>query len=237
MDYTINTSISPYTAYELYISIKNHFSLASFDYFRYHGKSTISRSSMEERNDRYLFEKASKRYKFGSFHALVISNILRDRVWIGDMLDEEGQEIHTDFDRRHQSLSYIYKNDLELLFTKESPLKLFRRNRSEEFAPILGYILRGDISPETASILNYYIPYTKRGIGELFTKDSLKIEKYRSFITFDYVKMRSILKEKLNEHGFSGKEEDSRPAASFEGNQKELRQEGVEESFLQGRSG
>ena len=228
MDYTNNTTISPYRAYEIYVAIKNHFTMATYDYFLYGGKSKTNHSSMEERNDKYLFTKASKKYKSGSFHGLVVSNMLKDRTWIGDMLDEEGQEIHTDFERRHQSLTYLYTNELEFLFNKESPLSIFKRKKSEEFAPILGYILRGDISPETASILNYYIPFTKKGIGDLFTKDKLKIEKYRPFISFDYVKMRSILKEKLNEHGFSGKEEGAVSAPAYEESQKEVCQRSLQ---------
>jgi hypothetical protein len=153
------------------------------------------------RRDRFQFQKMSRMYNDDELQDAVIANILKDKTWIGDMIDEEAHSNFIDYRKRHQSLSYTFSNELDVLFSKETPEKAFR-STGNSFAPILTYIIREDVSMETAVILDRFIGFSKN-FDSLFDNHRMKIQKYAPFITFDKNKMKSILKEKLDEYGLS----------------------------------
>jgi hypothetical protein len=151
------------------------------------------------RRDRFQFQKMSRMYTHDEMRDAFISNILKDKTWIGDMLDEEAHSNFTEYRKRQQSLTYTFNNELDALFMKEKPEKVFKTTKSS-FAPILTYIIREDVSMETAVILDHFIGFSKN-FDSLFEKHQMKIQKYAPFIEFDKNKMKSVLKEKLHEHG------------------------------------
>jgi hypothetical protein len=155
------------------------------------------------RRDRFQFQKMSRMYDHDEMRDAFVSNILKDKTWIGDMLDEEARSNFLDYRKRHQSLSYTFSNELDVLFTKENPEKVFKTTNSS-FAPILTYIIREDVSMETAVILDYFIGFSKN-FDSLFEKHRMNIQKYAPFIQFDKNKMKAMLKDKLQEHELSSK--------------------------------
>ena len=50
----------PFDSYKTYLSLKNHFTKDSYDYFKYCGKSRASLQSFYKRKDRMWFEKVSR---------------------------------------------------------------------------------------------------------------------------------------------------------------------------------
>lgn len=193
--------MSAFDTYCLYLALKNHFSRESYDFFKYNGKTNANKESFMSRRDRFQFQKMSRMYNDDELQDAFIANILKDKTWIGDMIDEEAHSNFIDYRKRHQSLSYTFSNELDTLFAKETPEKAFR-STGNSFAPILTYIIREDVSMETAVILDRFIGFSKN-FDSLFDNHRMKIQKYAPFITFDKNKMKSILKEKLDEYGLS----------------------------------
>lgn len=193
--------LSAFDTYCLYLALKNHFTQKNYDFFRYHGKTSANKESFMTRRDRFQFQKISRLYNDDEIQDVFVANFLKDKTWVGDMLDDEARDNFMNYRRRRQSLSYNFTNDLDFLLSKETPDKLFRPT-DNALAPILTYIIREDISIETAVILDYFIGFSKN-FDSLFDKYRLRIQKYASFVEFDKNKMKSILKEKINEHGLS----------------------------------
>lgn len=193
--------LSAFDTYCLYLALKNHFTQKSYDFFKYNGKTSANKESFMTRRDRFQFQKISRLYSDDEMQDMFVANFLKDKTWVGDMLDDEARGNFMDYRRRRQSLSYNFTNDLDFLLSKETPDKLFR-STDNALAPVLTYIIREDISIETAVILDYFIGFSKN-FDSLFDKYRLRIQKYASFVEFDKNKMKSILKEKINEHGLS----------------------------------
>ena len=191
--------LSSFETYSLYLALKNHFSRESYDFFKYHGKTNASKDSFMTRRDRFQFQKISRMYADDEMQDMFVANFLKDKTWIGDMLDEEARNNFMSYRGRRQSLSYNFSNELNFLFTKETPDKAFKPS-GNAFAPVLTYIIREDVSYETAVILDHYIGFSKH-FDSLFDKYALKIRKYAPFVEFDRIKMKNILKEKIHEHG------------------------------------
>lgn len=191
--------LSAFDTYCLYLALKNHFSRESYDFFKYNGKTNANKESFMSRRDRFYFQKVSRLYNDEEMQDVFVSNFLKDKTWIGDMVDSEAQNSLLDYRKRHQSLSYVFSNELDILFSKETPEKVFKSTRNS-FAPILTYIIREDVSMETAVILDRYIGFSKN-FDNLFEKHRMKIQKYTPFVKFDKNKMKVILKEKLHEYG------------------------------------
>lgn len=189
--------LSAFDTYCLYLALKNHFSRESYDFFKYNGKTNANKESFMSRRDRFQFQKVSRIYNDDEMQDAFVANFLKDKSWIGDLLDEEAYSNFVEYRRRRQSLSYNFTNDLDLLFTKEPIDKVFRSSNNS-FAPILTYIIREDISIETAVILDRFIGFSKN-FDSIFEKYRMKLQKYAPFIEFDKNKMKSILKEKIDE--------------------------------------
>lgn len=205
--------LSAFDTYCLYLALKNHFMQKSYDFFKYNGKTSANKESFMTRRDRFQFQKISRLYESDEMQDMFVANILKDKTWVGDMLDDEARSNFLDYRRRRQSLSYNFSNELDTLFIKESPEKVFKKT-STSFAPILTYIIREDVSMETAVILDRFIGFSKN-FDSLFENHRMKIQKYAPFVEFDMNKMKSILKEKLHEHGLStqGQKEGAAPGA------------------------
>lgn len=191
--------LSAFDTYCLFLALKNHFTRENYDFFRYHGKGRVNNESFMSRRDRFQFEKMSRLYSHEEMRDAFVSNFIKDKTWIGDMITEEAHSNFIEYRRRHQSLSYTFSNELDNLFTKENPEKVFKTTRTS-FAPILTYIIREDVSMETAVILDHFIGFSKN-FDSLFEKHQMKIQRYAPFVVFDKNKMKTILKEKLHEYG------------------------------------
>lgn len=106
--------MTPFEAYALYVSMKNHFNSDKYDFFRYHGKSTVTRQSFDKRNDRFFFEKLAKHEDPQAF---LLSNFLVNKKgWIKQLsYGEEAKKIYEEWLGRSQSLDYNLKVDLSRL--------------------------------------------------------------------------------------------------------------------------
>src|SRR4249920_1231105 len=194
-----------YQAYLLFIALKNHFTKAGYDFFKYHGKVNASVASYEKRRDRFSFARLAKEHPSqDEMTDLIVANLIAGRLWIGDMLGHDAENIHLDYVKRYQSISYIFAKEIEDLFKEiERPSELFRSYGGYPF--ILKKYTQNEISLETFLLLDEFLKFSSRFNDQLGTDDivwkpiAMLMVKFKPFLKYDRSKLQTILKEKIIE--------------------------------------
>ena len=189
---------SGYGAYMLFVALRTHFDKSNYDFFQMNGKLRVSKESYYKRNDRKFFEKVAKEYSAEALRDFYIANILEDRIYITELLDEKAEDAYNDYTRRRQSLSYIYTNELGRIF--DDDLKKPFIVSDSAYPVIVLLFLRREVSIESMVILDDLTGFTRK-FDKHYEDDviwfniSKKMSKYRPFLQYDKDKMRKILKE------------------------------------------
>ena len=84
------------------------------------------------------------------------------KLWIGEMI-KEGEDRYTAWKKRTQSLSYLFKQEVETIFDDDNFDSMFAMDGSRH-PQILKEHLRGNVSIETMVILDGILGYKKSGI-------------------------------------------------------------------------
>ena len=72
--------MEPIDVYIMYCAMKAHFSRKDYDFFKYGGKTKVSRDSFWKRKDRFFFVKLSKKYKTEiEIRNYLVSNFIKDK--------------------------------------------------------------------------------------------------------------------------------------------------------------
>ena len=190
----------PVDAYRCYLSLKNHFTKDSYDYHKYCGKSRATVQSFYKRKDRFWFEKVSRQKTDQEIVEFFVSNFITctdpSKLWIGEMI-REGESRYSEWKKRNQSLSYIFKEETQSLFENQKVDDIF--DCSKGHPPVLKKFLNGTISIETLVIYDRIFLFGKNFDRKL--KDpvwetiSMKIKKYSPFLNIDVQRYKNILKE------------------------------------------
>ena len=181
-----------YEMYVYYLALKRHFT-SSYDYHKYNGKINASITSFETRKDKFFFYKLSKRSDAKDF---ILSNIVNNpKIWIGDMLSDNGEQVFTEWTRRQQSLSYIFKSELGML-DEDFDSNLITKDG--QHPKLLRLHTSGNISKETLIIIddltNVFSYWSKKILDNIIFPDILNIcNKYKPFLNYDKSKMKQIL--------------------------------------------
>lgn len=194
-----------YQAYLLFIALKNHFTKAGYDFFKYHGKVNASVASYEKRRDRWSFARLAKEHSSqDDLTDLIVANLIKGRLWVGDMLGHEAEENYLDYVKRYQSISYIFAKEIEGLFKEITrPSDLFRSYGGYPF--ILKKYTQNEIGLETFLILDEFLKFSSRFNDQLGTDDivwkpiAMLMIKFKPFLKYDRTKLQTILKEKIIE--------------------------------------
>jgi hypothetical protein len=189
---------SGFSAFALYNALKLHFTSNSYDFFKYHGKTNVSKNSFATRKDKYSFYKLSRKYNLQELQQFYIANFLEGDVkWVGDIAGAEGEESFRKWQTRNQRLTYQFEQDIIHLF-ESSGNCLFVDNGSYPY--LLTEMMQGVVMIETVAILNDmmgFFPMWKKKIDDdiIWPNWQLKIEKYIPFINYDKAKFKEIVKE------------------------------------------
>jgi hypothetical protein len=181
-----------YEMYVYYLALKRHFT-SSYDYHKYNGKINASITSFETRKDKFFFYKLSKRSDAKDF---ILSNMVNNpKIWIGDMLSDNGEQVFTEWTRRQQSLSYIFKSELGKL-DEDFDSNLITKDG--QHPKLLRLHTSGNISKETLIIIddltNVFSYWSKKILDNIIFPDILNIcNKYKPFLNYDKSKMKQIL--------------------------------------------
>ena len=200
----MKTKVTPFETYQTYLSMKNHFTNRKYDFFTYGGKSRATMTSFNKRKDKYWFEKTSRKYSDQEITDFLLANFVTadtpQNLWIGEIINS-GERNYSEWMKRQQSLTYLFKEQLEGLLSEKKLDEVF--DCSKGHPPILKKYLGGDLSLETLIILEKIFSFVKN--FDKTIKDpvwetvSLKVKKYIPFININMVYYKKILREIVNE--------------------------------------
>ena len=186
-----------YEAYKKYLGIKLHFTKDEYDYFKYNGETNAKFETFIQRNDKYFFVKAARKYG-DNIVDYFVSNIISNKSnYIKDM----NQEAYLDRQKRIDGLTYYFERDIEQLLRRSDKNfdKIFRVTRGQHPILIKTYLAKR-VSLETLCILDSLLNYTKQFSNKI-TDDIIwptlktKIIKYTPFLKFNKERMKLILRK------------------------------------------
>ena len=194
-------TLDPLNTFKAYLALKNHFVNPKYDFHKYNGKVKANLDTFYKRNDRFFFEKLSRQKSDQEIIDFFVSNFVScsnpQSLWIGDIV-KEGEKNYKNWSKKIQSLTYIFKEEVNSVFANQKIDDLFKieKNRHPQ---ILKEYLQGKLSLETMVILNRILSYQqdfdKKLLDPIWEFVSMRITKYDKFLTLDSFKYRKILKE------------------------------------------
>ena len=192
--------MTPFDTYKTYLALKNHFTKDQYDYHKYCGKVKAQLQSFYKRKDRYWFERLSRQKSDKEIVDFFVSNFIActdpSKLWIGELM-REGEGRYSDWLKRKQSLSYIFKEETKKLFEDTRVDDVFDCSKGHPI--ILKKYLSGSLSIETMIIYDMVFffknNFDKKLIDPVWESVSIKLKKYSPFLNIDIVKYRTILKE------------------------------------------
>lgn len=195
-----------FAAYALYNSIHLHFTSKSYDYFKYNGKTNVSKDTFQRRKDKYYFHKLSRKYSLDELKQFYVANFVEGGVqWIGNITGENGEEVYTKWKKRIQSLTYLFTEDVEYILNQVRKPDELLVVKSGNYPRLLEVTMQGSIQVETLCILNDimgFLPmWSKKVSDDIIWPDwKIKVEKYTPFIDYDRNKYKLLLTQKIKEH-------------------------------------
>lgn len=179
---------TPYECYTIYLALKQHFSNENYDFLQYNGKVRTSIKTYNKRNDRYFFEKLSRKYDRQEIIEYFVASFIHSdnpsSLWIGD-LKSTGDEIYTSWKANIQALTYRFTEDLKKLTESQHLYECIQSNETKH-PPIIKAFLRNDITLETLFILEDILHFMKESDYDPILKTiNFKIKKYRPFFEYN----------------------------------------------------
>jgi hypothetical protein len=190
----------PFDAYREYLALKNHFTKKSYDYHKYCGKSRATVQSFYKRKDRFWFEKVVRQKTDKEVVDFFVANFVScsdpQSLWIGEIM-KEGETRYKEWQKKVQSLSYLFKEESQQIFSQHKFEEVFDCSKSHPV--LLKMFLSGKISLETMVIYDriflYGNNFDKKLKDPVWESVSLKIKKYNPFLNIDVFRYKRILKE------------------------------------------
>lgn len=197
-----------FKAYRYYLAIKLHFTSEKFNVFENRGNVKGSREAFEARNDRYIFEKLAR--KFGNDRDIIqffVSNFAygnESAIYAGQEADDNLAE----WNKRKQSVTKIFIDDLASLLTyveiNKLPTSSIFDFNFNEYPAALKLWLGGKISIETLVIVNELDHIVEHwldnsSVQHIWGDELLRIKKLTGFVKYDKEKLRKIFKHFVEE--------------------------------------
>ena len=194
-----------YSVYKMYLALKLHFTTDNYDVIKQKGRVRASRQAFAKRKDIFSIRKVSKTYSDEQVANFLVANFTSGDRW-GGLFDSEANERYTEWQKRVQSLSYIFSNDLEAIMEElESKNKTFDHAfeiSKNQHPYIIKAFLRKTITLETLVILEKINPFldkfdTHLNTDIMWPDISRLIRKYKPFLQFDKEKYNGILRRRV----------------------------------------
>ena len=196
--------VTPFDTYQHYLSLKNHFTNPKYDFFKYGAKTRASVTSFNKRKDKYWFEKTSRKYSDKEVVDFLVSNFTAtdnpQNLWIGEIINS-GERNYSEWMRRQQSLTYLFKEQSSELLSENELETLFNCTKGHPL--ILKKFLSGSVSLETLTIFDKVFHFSKNFDKKLddpvWESVSLKLKKYSPFLNIDMFQYKKILRSIIHE--------------------------------------
>ena len=199
--------IHGFDVYRMYLAMKLHFSQPQFDYFASNGKTRAKEKTYQQRNDFWFFETLARKYTKEEIQELLLASFVlseeSSKVWIGD-IKATGRDRWMVWKKQQQSFAYTFEQDLSTMAQYLETAGDSFNNLFETMGghpTLLKLFLKRRINIETLIVLDIVLGYTKRWDKELtdplWESVSLKIKKYKPFLSVNRNKYLEVLKEKF----------------------------------------
>jgi hypothetical protein len=180
-------------AYQMYLGLKLHFN-SDYDYVRYGGKTSATKSSFLKRRDRNFFARVARKYGSSTKEYFVSNFVVSPKGWLGDFNEDN----YNKWKKYRQSLTYNFISDMGFLFSQVDNFNSIFSCQNGQHPVLLKNFLAKRISLETLVILQGLLNYVQRWDKEL--QDDLVypdarrlIVKYAAFLDFDEEKCKTKL--------------------------------------------
>ena len=197
-----------FESYKLYLAIWQHFSLGrDYNYFKYKGKlGNITVSKYESRKDKYFFEALGARNK-GDLLQYYVANFAHhgtEVAWIGDLHSKESEDVYIHWQKRIQSLTYIFEEDLkevkEFLIARGLEFDRLFDVEEDEHPIIFRFVQQKMIGVETYIIMDKILGFSKRIAKDIkdsyiFPSEQYRYDRYAEFLNLERDKYIKIMKE------------------------------------------
>jgi hypothetical protein len=184
-----------------------HFSSCNdYNYVKYKGKlGNINVKTYESRKDRYFFETLGERNKEDllQYYVANFAHHGADVIWIGDLHSKESEDVYLHWQKRVQSLSYIFEKDLKEIneFLIARGLEFDRLFDIEEDGhPIIfRFVQQKMIEIETYIIMDKILGFSKRIALQIkdpyiFPSEQYRYDRYAEFLNLESDKYIKIMK-------------------------------------------
>jgi len=189
-------STDPFESYKLYNALKLHFE-SSYDAVKYNFKSNVTPNSFFKRKDKYFFAKLGRKHN-GELKDYYVANFKAGKSYIGDMMDEEGEQNYREHKRIQESIHRVFSIDINRLTEENVPFDYLFKTSDNAHPLVIKLWLQEEISLETVVILNAifkFIDRESKNISDtIIWPDTRRlIEKYEPFVNFNRDKCLSLL--------------------------------------------
>jgi hypothetical protein len=189
-------STDPFESYKLYNALKLHFE-SSYDAVKYNFKSNVTPNSFFKRKDKYFFAKLGRKHN-GELKDYYVANFKAGKSYIGDMMDEEGEQNYREHKRIQESIHRVFSIDINRLTEENVSFDYLFKTRDNAHPLVVKLWLQEEISLETVVILNAifkFIDRESKNISDtIIWPDTRRlIEKYEPFVNFNRDKCLSLL--------------------------------------------
>ena len=194
-----------FDVYRTYLAFKQHFANPKFDFFQYDGKVKAKESTYHDRKDFYFFETLARKHTDQEIKEFLLASFVSaddpSKVWIGD-IKRDGKANWMVWTKLHESLTYAFKQDLNRVVehmetTSRTFNDLFKAMGTHP--PLLRLYIKRSITLETLTILDmvlgFMIQWDRELHDPLWTALSMKIKKYKPFLSLNTSRYKSIIKE------------------------------------------
>lgn len=199
------TENTGFAAYALFNAIKLHFT-GSYDYFKYHGKTNVTKDHFAKNKGKYQFYKLARRYNLEEIKGFYVANFIKEDInWVGELMTPEAESNYKKWQKRNQALTHTFEDDIIKCMEQRANLDDLLRVKGNNLPELLHGLMSHNISIETICILDDilgFLPMWNKKIYDDVVWPSWrnKIEKYKPFIDYDRTKFKAILKELMNEY-------------------------------------
>lgn len=190
-------TLDEFEVYKYYLALRLHFT-SDYDAIKNKGRVKATREAYMKRKNNYQFKRLANKLDDRDVVNFFVANFVAGDKW-GGVFNGEAEKNFNSWQRKVESLTYVFKNDL-------SSLKLECDKQSKEFSYIfecaknqhpliLRKYLGGDISIETLVILNdlnsFVDNFDNIMYNDMIWNDvSRLIKKYRPFLKYDKKKIQ-----------------------------------------------
>jgi hypothetical protein len=193
--------VDGFKAYRYYLALKLHFNSEKFNVFENRGNVKGSREAFNARNDRYIFEKLARKFvndrEIIQFFVANFAYGNESAIYAGQEADDNLAE----WNRRKQSITKIFIDDLASLLTyveiNKLPTSSIFDFNFNEYPAALKLFLGGKISIETLVIINELDHIVEHWLDNptvqhIWSNELLRIKKLIGFVKYDKEKLRKI---------------------------------------------